>query len=260
MLAPHSYSLFGQPGVAPASFWKRTSTPSVWRRVWRQHLPFSEGQDWGAGRGPPPPANQRPCTARPTCPPLGPGAQDLAGARGPRLAGVLPRPSGPLSPQVVQENENVVFCLECALRHVEKQKSCRGLKLMYRYDEVSPRRAPGPASVWRACCGRSLGQPVSAGAEGAHEPRPEKPFTSTDLVSWGVSSSCSRQPGPHFRGRPGPASQGPVFKAWGMAWETRDGAARAGCRPAPPPWDRRTWGDGRASSPSLRSWAVREQP
>ncbi|XP_038624017.1 LOW QUALITY PROTEIN: protein Jumonji [Tachyglossus aculeatus] len=36
---------------------------------------------------------------------------------------------------VVQENENVVFCLECALHHVEKQKSCRGLKLMYRYDE-----------------------------------------------------------------------------------------------------------------------------
>ncbi|XP_028335337.1 protein Jumonji [Physeter macrocephalus] len=36
---------------------------------------------------------------------------------------------------VVQESENVVFCLECALRHVEKQKSCRGLKLMYRYDE-----------------------------------------------------------------------------------------------------------------------------
>ncbi|KAM4704737.1 protein Jumonji isoform 2-T2 [Rhinophrynus dorsalis] len=36
---------------------------------------------------------------------------------------------------VVQENENVVFCLECALRQVEKQKSCRGLKLMYRYDE-----------------------------------------------------------------------------------------------------------------------------
>lgn len=38
--------------------------------------------------------------------------------------------------QVVQENENVVFCLECALRHVEKHKSCRGLKMMYRYDEV----------------------------------------------------------------------------------------------------------------------------
>ncbi|XP_041104468.1 protein Jumonji-like isoform X1 [Polyodon spathula] len=36
---------------------------------------------------------------------------------------------------VVQENENVVFCLECALRHVEKHKSCRGLKMMYRYDE-----------------------------------------------------------------------------------------------------------------------------
>ncbi|XP_069051058.1 protein Jumonji [Lepisosteus oculatus] len=36
---------------------------------------------------------------------------------------------------VVQENENVVFCLECALCYVEKHKSCRGLKLMYRYDE-----------------------------------------------------------------------------------------------------------------------------
>lgn len=50
-----------------------------------------------------------------------------------------------LSPQVVQENENVVFCLECALRHVEKQKSCRGLKLMYRYDEVS--------AHWGRACG-----------------------------------------------------------------------------------------------------------
>ncbi|MFT7811654.1 protein Jumonji-like [Arapaima gigas] len=37
---------------------------------------------------------------------------------------------------VVQENENVVFCLECALWFVEKHKSCRGLKMMYRYDEA----------------------------------------------------------------------------------------------------------------------------
>ncbi|KAL4616888.1 protein Jumonji-like [Arapaima gigas] len=36
---------------------------------------------------------------------------------------------------VVQENENVVFCLECALCYVVKHKSCRGLKMMYRYDE-----------------------------------------------------------------------------------------------------------------------------
>lgn len=59
----------------------------------------------------------------------------------------VPSASVPLVPQVVQENENVVFCLECALRHVEKQKSCRGLKLMYRYDEVSASRvaaAPRP--------------------------------------------------------------------------------------------------------------------
>uniref|UniRef100_A0A452UT61 Protein Jumonji n=1 Tax=Ursus maritimus TaxID=29073 RepID=A0A452UT61_URSMA len=62
---------------------------------------------------------------------------ELRGPSGPVPSGAPAlRPSGlALSPQVVQENENVVFCLECALRHVEKQKSCRGLKLMYRYDE-----------------------------------------------------------------------------------------------------------------------------
>lgn len=49
----------------------------------------------------------------------------------------------------MQENENVVFCLECALRHVEKQKSCRGLKLMYRYDEVSPQGRPAGKGVPR---------------------------------------------------------------------------------------------------------------
>lgn len=53
--------------------------------------------------------------------------------------------------QVVQENENVVFCLECALRHVEKQKSCRGLKLMYRYDEVSPRPPCRALQGWLSC-------------------------------------------------------------------------------------------------------------
>ena len=50
--------------------------------------------------------------------------------------------------QVVQETDNVVFCLECALRYVEKHKSCRGLKMMYRYDEVSP--------VWICCVQFSL--------------------------------------------------------------------------------------------------------
>lgn len=50
------------------------------------------------------------------------------------------------SVQVVQETDNVVFCLECALRYVEKHKSCRGLKMMYRYDEVSSRPLPPPAT------------------------------------------------------------------------------------------------------------------
>ena len=70
---------------------------------------------------------------------LGSPALLLRARRPPWVPPPAPRASAalPLAPQVVQENENVVFCLECALRHVEKQKSCRGLKLMYRYDEVS---------------------------------------------------------------------------------------------------------------------------
>lgn len=50
--------------------------------------------------------------------------------------------------QVVQETDNVVFCLECALRYVEKHKSCRGLKMMYRYDEVSGYASVLPLSRW----------------------------------------------------------------------------------------------------------------
>lgn len=56
----------------------------------------------------------------------------------------------------------MVFCLECALRHVEKQKSCRGLKLMYRYDEVSPSQQ---AAAWVA---RS---PVLLSQLGGRQPR-----------------------------------------------------------------------------------------
>lgn len=41
----------------------------------------------------------------------------------------------------------MVFCLECALRYVEKHKSCRGLKMMYRYDEVSRCLALPPAAT-----------------------------------------------------------------------------------------------------------------
>ncbi|XP_020788219.2 protein Jumonji [Boleophthalmus pectinirostris] len=51
---------------------------------------------------------------------------------------------------VVQETENVVFCLECALRYVEKHKSCRGLKMMYRYDEDQIN------SLVNQVCGRAM--------------------------------------------------------------------------------------------------------
>ncbi|XP_034150710.1 protein Jumonji isoform X1 [Esox lucius] len=53
---------------------------------------------------------------------------------------------------VVQENENVVFCLECALRYVENHKSCRGLKMMYRYDEEQIN------SLVNRVCGKALVQ------------------------------------------------------------------------------------------------------
>ncbi|XP_075908274.1 uncharacterized protein LOC116954168 isoform X2 [Petromyzon marinus] len=36
---------------------------------------------------------------------------------------------------VVQESDGTVFCLECVLAHVKEKKTCRGLKMMYRYDE-----------------------------------------------------------------------------------------------------------------------------
>lgn len=51
---------------------------------------------------------------------------------------------------VVQETDNVVFCLECALRYVEKHKSCRGLKMMYRYDEEQLN------SLVNQVCGRAM--------------------------------------------------------------------------------------------------------
>uniref|UniRef100_A0AAR2KWN5 Jumonji, AT rich interactive domain 2a n=1 Tax=Pygocentrus nattereri TaxID=42514 RepID=A0AAR2KWN5_PYGNA len=37
---------------------------------------------------------------------------------------------------VVHESDNVVFCLECALRYIQKRRSPRGLKMMFRYTEV----------------------------------------------------------------------------------------------------------------------------
>ncbi|KAK1795428.1 hypothetical protein P4O66_010597, partial [Electrophorus voltai] len=42
---------------------------------------------------------------------------------------------------VVHESDNVVFCLECALRYIQKRRSPRGLKMMFRYTEVVHRAA-----------------------------------------------------------------------------------------------------------------------
>uniref|UniRef100_A0A673HUY1 Protein Jumonji n=1 Tax=Sinocyclocheilus rhinocerous TaxID=307959 RepID=A0A673HUY1_9TELE len=67
---------------------------------------------------------------------------------------------------VVQENENVVFCLECALQYVEKHKSCRGLKMMYRYDEEQIN------SLVKQVCGKAL---VRSAADGCNGSSPTKP-------------------------------------------------------------------------------------
>ncbi|KAM8766744.1 protein Jumonji isoform 2-T2 [Acanthopagrus schlegelii] len=61
---------------------------------------------------------------------------------------------------VVQETDNVVFCLECALRYVEKHKSCRGLKMMYRYDEEQIN------SLVNQVCGRAMLKNGSSGVGG----------------------------------------------------------------------------------------------
>ncbi|XP_030003870.1 protein Jumonji [Sphaeramia orbicularis] len=61
---------------------------------------------------------------------------------------------------VVQETDNVVFCLECALRYVEKHKSCRGLKMMYRYDEEQIN------SLVSQVCGRAMLKNGSSGGGG----------------------------------------------------------------------------------------------
>ncbi|AWP21621.1 putative protein Jumonji [Scophthalmus maximus] len=61
---------------------------------------------------------------------------------------------------VVQETDNVVFCLECALRYVEKNKTCRGLKMMYRYDEEQIN------SLVNQVCGRAMIKNSSGGGGG----------------------------------------------------------------------------------------------
>uniref|UniRef100_A0A3P9JF15 Protein Jumonji n=1 Tax=Oryzias latipes TaxID=8090 RepID=A0A3P9JF15_ORYLA len=66
---------------------------------------------------------------------------------------------------VVQETDNVVFCLECALRYVEKHKSCRGLKMMYRYDEDQIN------SLVNQVCGRAMLKNGSSASPAKRGPR-----------------------------------------------------------------------------------------
>uniref|UniRef100_A0A8C2EL11 Jumonji, AT rich interactive domain 2a n=1 Tax=Cyprinus carpio TaxID=7962 RepID=A0A8C2EL11_CYPCA len=51
---------------------------------------------------------------------------------------------------VVHESDNVVFCLECALRYIQKRRSPRGLKMMFRYTEEQI------DSLVNRVCGRAL--------------------------------------------------------------------------------------------------------
>uniref|UniRef100_A0A671LZM3 Protein Jumonji-like n=1 Tax=Sinocyclocheilus anshuiensis TaxID=1608454 RepID=A0A671LZM3_9TELE len=51
---------------------------------------------------------------------------------------------------VVHESDNVVFCLECALRYIQKRRSPRGLKMMFRFTEEQIN------SLVNRVCGRAL--------------------------------------------------------------------------------------------------------
>uniref|UniRef100_A0A8C1YKV2 Jumonji, AT rich interactive domain 2a n=1 Tax=Cyprinus carpio TaxID=7962 RepID=A0A8C1YKV2_CYPCA len=51
---------------------------------------------------------------------------------------------------VVHESDNVVFCLECAFRYIQKRRSPRGLKMMFRYTEEQIN------SLVNRVCGRAL--------------------------------------------------------------------------------------------------------
>lgn len=51
---------------------------------------------------------------------------------------------------VVHESDNVVFCLECALRYIQKRRSPRGLKMMFRYTEEQIN------GLMNRVCGRAL--------------------------------------------------------------------------------------------------------
>ncbi|KAA0703276.1 Protein Jumonji [Triplophysa tibetana] len=51
---------------------------------------------------------------------------------------------------VVHESDNVVFCLECALRYIQKRRSPRGLKMMFRYSEEQIN------SLVNGVCGKAL--------------------------------------------------------------------------------------------------------
>ncbi|XP_051926977.1 protein Jumonji [Hippocampus zosterae] len=93
---------------------------------------------------------------------------------------------------VVQETDNVVFCLECALRYVEKHKSCRGLKMMYRYDEEQIN------NLVNQVCGRAMlkssGGAVVAAAGGAEAcRRPVSPAQSSPAKRSGGGAPRKRR-------------------------------------------------------------------
>ncbi|XP_077599970.1 protein Jumonji [Stigmatopora nigra] len=97
---------------------------------------------------------------------------------------------------VVQETDNVVFCLECALRYVEKHKTGRGLKMMYRYDEEQIN------NLVKQVCGRASLKSGGGGGGGGGEAcrRPLSPAKASPAKRGaprkrgGVEVSLSRLP------------------------------------------------------------------
>lgn len=156
----------------------------------------------------------------------------------------------------------MVFCLECALRHVEKQKSCRGLKLMYRYDEVSasagrppawPRIQPASRHLWPDgawCGGKLLGGPRQGEQGQLGLPWPG------EASSWGWGTGILVH-APHVSAHP-PAAP-PAGRSQAVCGDTWTPHCLLGAVPSPlagadPGEERRTWPESPSCWGSRSVW------
>ncbi|XP_067304765.1 protein Jumonji isoform X2 [Pseudorasbora parva] len=90
---------------------------------------------------------------------------------------------------VVHENDNVVFCLECALRYIQKRRSPRGLKMMFRYTEEQIN------SLVNRVCGRALEKGVKQKAVGPSKTPAKRSPRNKSSALVPLSSSVTKSSG-----------------------------------------------------------------